>query len=85
MNTTYRTKSAQRAARLKHISTNREVVGSASDIDILTFNLPNDFSRIMAARSTQNLREMSTTNLLRDKRRPTIDAEKLTAICEEIL
>jgi hypothetical protein len=48
------------------------------------FNLPKSSSRIMAQKSTQPLREMSTRNLPEGKGGPARKADNLTAICETI-
>jgi hypothetical protein len=42
------------------------------------FNLPNPSSRTMTLESTQPLKEMS-------KKRPALDADNLTAVCEPII
>jgi hypothetical protein len=46
------------------------------------FNLPNPSSRTMALGLTQPLTEMSIRNLPGGKKRPTLRADNLAAICE---
>jgi hypothetical protein len=52
---------------------------------IFFFNLPNRSSRAMALGRTQPLTEMRTRNLSGGKGRPESKADKLTAICEQIV
>jgi hypothetical protein len=49
------------------------------------FKLPKLSSRTMALVSTQPLTEMSIRNILGDKERPALKADKLTAIYEPIV
>jgi hypothetical protein len=46
------------------------------------FNLPNPSSRIIALRSTQPQKKISTRNLPGGKERPARRADNLAAICE---
>jgi hypothetical protein len=50
--------------------------------DVNLFNLPNLSSRTMVLGSTQPLTEMSTRNLPGSKKRPTLTADNIAAICE---
>jgi hypothetical protein len=59
------------------------VCSNPDAVDFL--NLPNFSSRIMALRSIQPLREMSTRNLPGGKGRPARKADNLAAICKLIV
>jgi hypothetical protein len=49
------------------------------------FNCPNPSSSIMALRSSQDLTEMSTSNLPGGKGKPASKGNDFTAICEPIV
>jgi hypothetical protein len=60
------------------------VAGSIPNELIGFFNLPNPSSRTMALGLTQPLLKTSTRNLRKDKARPALETDNLTAICEPI-
>jgi hypothetical protein len=65
--------------------TSRKVAGSIPDDVIELFNWSNHSCRIMALGSAHPLTEMNASDLLGGKERPARKADKLTAICEQII
>jgi hypothetical protein len=66
-------------------ATSRKVAGSIPDGVAEFFNLPNPSSSVMVLGLTQPLKEMSISNLPRDKGRPARKPDNLTVIYEPIV